>query len=63
MGPERAGTLGDATEEPHLRYLLESGEFPMLEQFVKTGGELPRVDRFEQGLDWLLDGFAARLGR
>jgi AcrR family transcriptional regulator len=25
--------------------------------------EVPRGDRFEQGLDWLLDGFAAELGR
>jgi AcrR family transcriptional regulator len=63
IGPQRAGTLGQATEEPHLRYLLESGEFPMLEQFARRGGELPAFDRFEQGLDWLLDGFAARLGR
>jgi hypothetical protein len=35
----------------------------MLERFLRGGGELPRADRFEQGLDWLLDGFAARLGR
>jgi AcrR family transcriptional regulator len=63
MGPERAGTLGEATQEPHLRYLLESGEFPMLEQFVRAGGEVPSFDRFEQGLEWLLDGFAARLGQ
>ena len=35
----------------------------MLEQFVRSGGEVPHADRFEQGLDWLLDGFAARLGR
>jgi AcrR family transcriptional regulator len=63
MGPERAATLGEATEDPHIRYLLESGEFPMLEQFVRAGGELPRFDRFEQGLEWLLDGFAARLGQ
>jgi hypothetical protein len=35
----------------------------MLEQFVHSGAERPPGDRFEQGLDWLLDGFAARLGR
>jgi AcrR family transcriptional regulator len=63
MGAGRAATLGDATEEPHIRYLLESGEFPMLEAFVRSGAALPAGDRFEQGLDWLLDGFAARLGR
>jgi AcrR family transcriptional regulator len=63
MGPERAATLGDAAEQPHVRYLLESGEFPLLEQFARSGAALPAGDRFEQGLDWLLDGFAARLGR
>jgi hypothetical protein len=35
----------------------------MLERFVRSGGAVPAGDRFEQGLDWLLDGFAARLGR
>jgi AcrR family transcriptional regulator len=59
----RTERLGAAAEEPHIRYLLESGEFPMLEQFVRSGREVPHGDRFAQGLDWLLDGFAARLGR
>ena len=49
--------------DPNVRYLLESGEFPMLSRFLESGGELPLGDRFEQGLDWLLDGFAARLRR
>jgi AcrR family transcriptional regulator len=62
-GAGRAEGLGDVAEQPHIRYLLESGEFPMLERFVRSGGEVPGGDRFEQGLDWLLDGFAARLGR
>jgi AcrR family transcriptional regulator len=49
--------------EPYMRYLLESGEFPLLAQFAAEGGEVPLGDRFEQGLDWLLDGFATELGR
>ena len=49
--------------DPNVRYLLESGEFPMLARFIESGGEMPLGDRFEQGLDWLLDGFAAQLRR
>jgi AcrR family transcriptional regulator len=60
-GREMAGRLHGVAEEPHMRYLLESGEFPMLEQFLAGGGEVAMPDGFEQGLDWLLDGFAARL--
>jgi hypothetical protein len=29
---------------------------------IRWGGELPETQRFDEGLDWLLDGFAARLG-
>jgi AcrR family transcriptional regulator len=50
-------------DDPNVRYLLESGEFPMLSMFLERGGQLPLGDRFEQGLDWLLDGFAAQLHR
>jgi AcrR family transcriptional regulator len=70
-GREMAGRLRGVAEEPHVRYLLESGEFPMLEQFLadvkpvtsEAGqcGDVALPDGFEQGLDWLLDGFAARL--
>jgi AcrR family transcriptional regulator len=61
-GVEREVRLEDSAREPHIRYLLESGEFPMLEEFTRRGGPLPGGDRFAQGLDWLLDGFAAELG-
>jgi AcrR family transcriptional regulator len=44
-------------EEPDVRYLLDSGEFPLLAQFAARGGEMP-VHEFDTGLDWLLDGFA-----
>ena len=49
--------------DPNVRYLLESGEFPMLATFLDSGTPFPVGDRFEQGLDWLLDGFAAQLRR
>ena len=63
VGPEeRVRGIEEAFQDPHLQYLLDSGEFPLLSRFVTEGGELPIGDRFEDGLDWLLDGFAARLG-
>jgi AcrR family transcriptional regulator len=61
-GRRVASQFRDAYEEPHVRYLLESGEFPMLSQFL-TGGEPPRMQSFEAGLNWLLDGFEASLRR
>jgi AcrR family transcriptional regulator len=51
----------EEAREPHIRYLLESGEFPMLSQFLTLDRELPQ-NTFDDGLDWLLDGFAKRLG-
>jgi AcrR family transcriptional regulator len=47
------------SEEPHVRYLLENGELPMLRRFLDGGGQPHRAD-FETGLNWLLDGFAAQ---
>lgn len=49
-------------DAPYVRYLLESGEFPILSEFAASGADVPSGDRFEDGLDWLLDGFAARHG-
>ena len=43
-----------------MRYLLESGEFPLVERFLADGAPPPRRD-FETGLGWLLDGFSAQL--
>jgi AcrR family transcriptional regulator len=51
-----------AYDEPNVRYLLESGEFPMLAQFAASGEPL-RMQGFEVGLEWLLDGFEAQLRR
>jgi AcrR family transcriptional regulator len=61
-GRKLAARFRDAYNEPHVRYLLESGEFPMLEQFAATG-EPPAMQAFEVGLNWLLDGFEASLRR
>jgi AcrR family transcriptional regulator len=59
----RAAGIADRLQEPHLRALLESGEFPLLSEFIEGGQDLQIEDRFERGLDWLLDGFAAQIGR
>jgi AcrR family transcriptional regulator len=53
--------LREVADEPYMRYLIESGEFPIIERFLAGEGDQPPQDRFEDGLDWLLDGFAARL--
>jgi AcrR family transcriptional regulator len=47
-------------DEPAVVELLESGEFPMVSEFVAYGSPLPPAD-FELGLKWLLDGFQAQL--
>ncbi|HEX6026171.1 MAG TPA: TetR/AcrR family transcriptional regulator [Solirubrobacter sp.] len=47
-------------DAPEVRYLLESGEFELIAQFLLSGARPPQP-RFETGLAWLLDGFAAQL--
>ena len=59
----RAAGIAERLREPHLLALLESGEFPLLSEFIAGGQDLQVEDRFELGLDWLLDGFAAQIGR
>ena len=50
-------------KEPYVRALLESGEFPLLSRSSSAMTASSRSeDRFEHGLDWLLDGFAAQIG-
>ena len=56
-----ARRLHEQSGEPHVRYLLDSGEFPMLAQSIARDGAAPRLG-FDDGLSWLLDGFAARHG-
>jgi AcrR family transcriptional regulator len=57
---ERERRFSSRFADPNVRYLLESGEFPLLSQFVYGGVEMPPPD-FERGLAWLLDGFEASL--
>jgi AcrR family transcriptional regulator len=59
----RAAGIADALQEPYVRALLESGEFPLLSEFTASGVDIETEDNFELGLDWLLDGFAAKIGR
>jgi AcrR family transcriptional regulator len=59
---ERVRGIEQAFSDPHVQHLLESGEFPLLSRFVAEGGEMPEADHFDDGLEWLLDGFAAKLG-
>jgi AcrR family transcriptional regulator len=61
-GRRMATQFREAYDQPHVRYLLESGEFPMLERFL-AAGQPPITQPFEVGLDWLLDGFEASLRR
>jgi AcrR family transcriptional regulator len=61
-GRRIAARFAQSYEDPHVRYLLESGEFPLLSSFIASGGS-PRMQSFEVGLEWLLDGFAAQLPR
>jgi hypothetical protein len=61
-GRRIAKQFADAYDEPNIRYLLESGEFPMLARFAASGEPL-RMQGFEVGLEWLLDGFEAQLRR
>jgi AcrR family transcriptional regulator len=58
----RAEGLFEGFNNPWVRELLESGEFPLVSRFVERGEPLPEQDRFEESLDALLDGFAAKLG-
>jgi AcrR family transcriptional regulator len=50
----------EEANRPYVRYLLESGEFPMLSQFLAQDDGPPTGDRFGDGLEWMLDGFAKR---
>ncbi|HEY7076099.1 MAG TPA: TetR/AcrR family transcriptional regulator [Solirubrobacteraceae bacterium] len=55
---ERGGVFG------RLQELLSAGEFPLISRWLAEGRSLePPPARFEDGLDWLLDGMAAALER
>ncbi len=59
LGGAGRGSAG-RFEVPEVRYLIESGEFPLIGQFI-AGGVRPPQTSFERGLAWLLDGFEAQL--
>jgi AcrR family transcriptional regulator len=60
---ERAAGIAESLQEPYVRALIESGEFPLLNEFSSSDVDMEIEDRFELGLGWLLDGFAAKIGR
>ena len=43
--------------------MIATGDFPNLEAFAGTDWEFAADVRFEQGLEWMLDGIAARYER
>jgi AcrR family transcriptional regulator len=59
----------DPSLDPAIAAALEAGELPLVEAaFGRSGGGAPRPlmppeSDFERGLDWLLDGIEAWLGR
>jgi AcrR family transcriptional regulator len=49
--------------EPYWREMIATGEFPRLAKMADTEWELMNEERFELGLQWILDGIAARYER
>ena len=45
---------------PWIEDMLATGRYPYLQRYTEEGGMPPQRRRFEDGLDWLLDGIAAR---
>ena len=45
---------------PWIEDMLATGRYPYLQRYTAEGGMPPRRRRFEDGLEWLLDGIAAR---
>ncbi|MEJ3655792.1 TetR/AcrR family transcriptional regulator C-terminal domain-containing protein [Actinomycetes bacterium KLBMP 9759] len=52
-----------STFGPYLERSFATGRFPALESFVRDGAHLDADETFRTGLDYLLDGIEARLGR
>jgi AcrR family transcriptional regulator len=49
--------------EPYWREMIATGEFPRLAAIADTEWDLLNEERFELGLQWILDGIAARYER
>ncbi|HWH95565.1 MAG TPA: TetR/AcrR family transcriptional regulator [Baekduia sp.] len=63
---ERAGlTMGQFQEAlaPYVTRLVEGGDYPNLQRFAEEEWTVDETPRFEQGLQWMLDGIAAALAR
>nr|SBO99565.1 Transcriptional regulator, TetR family [Nonomuraea gerenzanensis] len=51
-----------ALAQPHIKELIEGGEFPRLAPMIEQGVQ-GADDNFERGLTWVLDGIEAQLPR
>jgi AcrR family transcriptional regulator len=49
--------------EPYVEEMLATGDFPHMSRFMDDAFDFLEDDRFDIGLEWLLDGIAAGLGR
>jgi hypothetical protein len=49
--------------EPYWREMIATGEFPGLAKMADTEWEFLNDQRFELGLEWILDGIAVRYER
>jgi AcrR family transcriptional regulator len=48
---------------PHVRRMLATGRYPALTKAVHDGTDVDAATSFSTGLDWVLDGVAAAVGR
>jgi AcrR family transcriptional regulator len=49
--------------EPYWRDMIATGEFPRMAKMADVEWDFLNEERFELGLQWILDGIAARYGR
>jgi hypothetical protein len=45
---------------PYWEDMIATGAFPRLQAFAGDDWELMPEDRFERGLEWMIEGIAAR---
>lgn len=62
---DEADPMRATAERPpnEVKALLDTGEYPRLRRSLEEGTFAPPEDRFDLGLEWLLDGLAAEVGR
>jgi Tetracyclin repressor-like, C-terminal domain len=49
--------------EPYVMRLIDAGDYPNLQRFAGEEWRVEDDPRFEQGLQWMLDGIAQELRR